>query len=498
MNENPALNHYNQHFDQREKNNDDNPTEYVEKDYVDDEGARNFNLNQKSEFNLDVIEETNGKNSKVATKEEEEVEKDSDLDATKLYLHDIGKLELLTKKEESILGRQIEIGDRISELSSEFEIKEDSAFNSKIVAVAIKLVCSKFKLVQSLLKILKQPSESSLMQLANNEEFRDKIDSYFDEELINKLSQKLNETVGQVEQQIRELSIDMQIVPEDVLYIIDKASLKTLFKETNKAKWVNTFLDYEPLCRFHVNKLIAENESAINKLTESNLRLVVSVAKKYLNRGMALQDLVQEGNIGLIKAVNKFDYRKGHKFSTYATWWIRQSITRAIADQARLIRVPVHMIDTMNKVNSVKRKITQQQGRDVTDKELSNATDISQEKIKEINKLSEFPMSLDMPLIENETLLLSDVVEDNRDGGPVQITTEKLLRDQLYDSLETLNEREATIVKLRFGLNDGETMTLEQIGERFGVTRERIRQIESKALKKLRHPGRSAKLKEFV
>jgi RNA polymerase primary sigma factor len=156
------------------------------------------------------------------------------------------------------------------------------------------------------------------------------------------------------------------------------------------------------------------------------------------------------------------------------------------------------MIDTMNKVNSVKRKITQQQGRDVTDKELSSATDIPQEKIKEINKLSEFPMSLDMPLIENETLLLSDVVEDNRDGGPVQITTDKLLRDQLYDSLETLNEREATIVKLRFGLNDGETMTLEQIGERFGVTRERIRQIESKALKKLRHPARSAKLKEFV
>ena len=497
MNENPALNHYNQQFDQREKLNDDNPTEYVEKDYVDDEQSRDFTFSQKREFNLDVSDETNGKNKKETVKEED-LEKDSDLDATKLYLHDIGKLELLTKKEESILGRQIEIGDRIEKLSSEYEVQEDTAFNSTIVAIAIKLVCSKFRIVENLLKILGQPSETSFISLANNEEFRNKIDAYFDEGLIGKLSQKLNLSTDEIEQQIRHLSIDMQIVPEDVLYIIDKSSLKILFKETNKAKWIKTFLDYEPLCKFHVNKLLGENEFAISKLTESNLRLVVSVAKKYLNRGMALQDLVQEGNIGLIKAVNKFDYRKGHKFSTYATWWIRQSITRAIADQARLIRVPVHMIDTMNKVNSVKRKITQQQGRDVTDKELSSATDIPQEKIKEINKLSEFPMSLDMPLIENETLLLSDVVEDNRDGGPVQITTDKLLRDQLYDSLETLNEREATIVKLRFGLNDGETMTLEQIGERFGVTRERIRQIESKALKKLRHPARSAKLKEFV
>jgi len=497
MNENPALNHYNQQFSQREKLNDDNPTEYVEKDYVDDEQRGDFNLSQKSEFNLDVAEETNEKNKKEVAKEEN-LEKDSDLDATKLYLHDIGKLQLLTKKEESILGRQIEIGDRIEKLSTEFDVKKDTTFNSTIVAIAIKLICSKFKIVENLLKILDQPLETSVIVLANNEEFRNKIDSYFDEELIGELSQKLKLPTDEIEQQIRDLSIDMQIVPEDVLYIIDKSSLKILSKETNKAKWIKTFLDYEPLCKFHINKLLAENESATNKLTESNLRLVVSVAKKYLNRGMALQDLVQEGNIGLIKAVNKFDYRKGHKFSTYATWWIRQSITRAIADQARLIRVPVHMIDTMNKVNSVKRKITQQQGRDITDRELSNATDIPQEKIKEINKLSEFPMSLDMPLIENETLLLSDVVEDNRDGGPVQITTDKLLRDQLYDSLGTLNEREATIVKLRFGLNDGETMTLEQIGERFGVTRERIRQIESKALKKLRHPARSAKLKEFV
>ena len=497
MNENPALNHYNQQFSQREKLNDDNPTEYVEKDYVDDEQRGDFNLSQKSQFNLDVAEETNEKNKKEVVKEEN-LEKDSDLDATKLYLHDIGKLQLLTKKEESILGRQIEIGDRIEKLSTEFDVKKDTTFNSTIVAIAIKLICSKFKIVENLLKILDQPLETSVIVLANNEEFRNKIDSYFDEELTGELSQKLKLPTDEIEQQIRDLSIDMQIVPEDVLYIIDKSSLKILSKETNKAKWIKTFLDYEPLCKFHINKLLAENESATNKLTESNLRLVVSVAKKYLNRGMALQDLVQEGNIGLIKAVNKFDYRKGHKFSTYATWWIRQSITRAIADQARLIRVPVHMIDTMNKVNSVKRKITQQQGRDITDRELSNATDISQEKIKEINKLSEFPMSLDMPLIENETLLLSDVVEDNRDGGPVQITTDKLLRDQLYDSLGTLNEREATIVKLRFGLNDGETMTLEQIGERFGVTRERIRQIESKALKKLRHPARSAKLKEFV
>ena len=496
MNENPALSQFNQQLDSRDKLTDDNPTDYVEKDYVDDEGARNFNLSEKSELNLELTEETNQKAKKDG--EEENVERDSDLDATKLYLHDIGKLELLTKKEESVLGRQIEIGDRINELVVEFDIREDTSFNSTIVAASMKLVCSKFKIIEHLLQSLGESPETSFANLAKNEDFRKMIDSYFDEVLVTSLSQKMNQPIDEVEQQIKELSIDIQIVPEDILDIVDKNSLKNLLKEVNKTKWFKTFLDYEPLCKFHLNKLIRENEFAQNKLTESNLRLVVSVAKKYLNRGMALQDLVQEGNIGLIKAVKKFDYRKGHKFSTYATWWIRQSITRSIADQARLIRVPVHMIDTMNKVNSVKRKITQQQGRDVTDKELSNATDLPQQKIKEINKLSEFPMSLDMPLIENETLLLSDVVEDNRDAGPVQLTTEKLLRDQLYDSLETLNDREATIVKLRFGLNDGETMTLEQIGERFGVTRERIRQIESKALKKLRHPGRSAKLKEFV
>lgn len=497
MNENPALNHFNQQLDLREKITDDNPTDYVEKDYADDENARNFNLSEKSEINSDVAEEA-GQKVKKNSSDEENLERDPDLDATKLYLHDIGKLELLTKKEESVIGRQIEIGDRINNLIVEFDINRDTSFNSTIVATAIKLVCSKYKIVESLSKELGHPSDTSFIKLAQNEEFRNVIDSYFDQELISSLSQKMNQPIDEVEQQIKKLSIEIQVVPEDILDIIAKISLKNLFKEVNKAKWFQTFLDYELLCKFHLNKLNNECEFAKNKLTESNLRLVVSIAKKYLNRGMALQDLVQEGNIGLIKAVNKFDYRKGHKFSTYATWWIRQSITRAIADQARLIRVPVHMIDTMNKVNSVKRKITQQQGRDVTEKELSKATELPQEKIKEINKLSEFPMSLDMPLIENETLLLSDVVEDTRDAGPVQITTEKLLRDQLYDSLETLNERESTIVKLRFGLNDGETMTLEQIGERFGVTRERIRQIESKALKKLRHPGRSVKLQEFV
>ena len=497
MNENPALNNFGQQLNPRDKIVDDNPTDYVEKDYVDDEGLQNFNIGAKTQFNSDINEETSQK-AKNDDNQDETLERDPDLDATKLYLHDIGKLELLTKKEEAIIGRQIEIGDRISKLTNEFDITENTSFNSTIVAIVIGLVCAKNKLIEKLLKVKKLPTEVSFIELAKNEEFRLIIDSYFDQDLVNSLSQKMSQAIEDIEQQIKELSIDLQIVPEDILDVIDKTSIENLYKNVNKTKWVKTFLDYEPLCKFHLNKLNRENEFAKNKLTESNLRLVVSVAKKYLNRGMALQDLVQEGNIGLIKAVNKFDYRKGHKFSTYATWWIRQSITRAIADQARLIRVPVHMIDTMNKVNSVKRKISQQQGRDITEKELSQATDMPQEKIKEINKLSEFPMSLDMPLIENETLLLSDVVEDNRDAGPVQITTEKLLRDQLYDSLETLNEREATIVKLRFGLNDGETMTLEQIGEKFGVTRERIRQIESKALKKLRHPGRSAKLKEFA
>ena len=498
MNENPALDHFNKQLNDRNKLTDDNPTEYVEKDYVDDENADGFNLNGKNQSDIDESEEDSSPEAKIKHESEQNLDRDSDLDATKLYLYDIGKLSLLTKPEEAVLGRQIEIGDRINNLSVELDIKDDSSFHSTIVAASIRSFSSKFKIVGNLLQIKNLSGQPTFIQLAKNEEFRLILDSYFDEDLVKTLSQQMSQSIDDVEQQIRELSVDLQIIPEDILDVIDKGNIKDLSQEVSKAKWLKTFLDYEPLCKFHLRRLINENEFAKKKLTESNLRLVVSVAKKYLNRGMNLQDLVQEGNIGLIKAVTKFDYRKGHKFSTYATWWIRQSITRAIADQARLIRVPVHMVDTMNKVNSIKRKISQQQGREITDKELSKATDISQDRIKEINKLSEFPMSLDMPLIENETLLLSDVVEDNRDAGPVQITTEKLLRDQLYDSLETLNDREATIVKLRFGLNDGETKTLEQIGERFGVTRERIRQIEAKALKKLRHPTRSAKLKEFV
>jgi RNA polymerase primary sigma factor len=290
---------------------------------------------------------------------------------------------------------------------------------------------------------------------------------------------------------------------------IGKVPLLTASEEVDLAKKIEAGEEASARLREKGDKLSREElrtlrrqertgQEAKRKLVEANLRLVVSIAKRYVGRGMLFLDLIQEGNLGLIRAVEKFDFRKGYKFSTYATWWIRQAITRAIADQARTIRIPVHMVETINKLIRVQRSLLQELGREPTPEEIAEQMELTPEKVREIIKVSQEPVSLETPIGEEEDSHLGDFIEDSDAVVPIDAASFILLQEQLEDVLNSLNEREKEVIRLRFGLTDGHPRTLEEVGREFGVTRERIRQIESKTLAKLRHPTRSAKLRDYL
>lgn len=287
--------------------------------------------------------------------------------------------------------------------------------------------------------------------------------------------------------------------PEDVDELLNQEGVsiddpvRMYLKEIGKVPLLSAEKELELASR-----MAAGDREAKKQLVEANLRLVVSIAKRYVNRGMFFLDLIQEGNLGLMKAVEKFDYGKGYKFSTYATWWIRQAITRAIADQARTIRIPVHMVETINKVLRVSRQLLQELGRDPTDEEISAEMGLPVDKVREILKIAQEPVSLEMPIGEEEDSHLGDFIADDNTPAPADAASYMMLREQLLEVLHTLTPREESVLKLRFGLEDGRPRTLEEVGKVFDITRERIRQIEAKALRKLRHPSRSKKLRDYL
>jgi len=329
----------------------------------------------------------------------------------------------------------------------------------------------------------------TLEEADKNPECLDKLFEALEQLNIEVIDEEIEKDFDKIEEEIDDRELDLSI-PEGIS--IDDP-VRMYLKEIGKVPLLSPNEEITL-----AQKMSEGDQEAKRKLAEANLRLVVSIAKRYVGRGMQFLDLIQEGNLGLIKAVDKFDYKKGYKFSTYATWWIRQAITRAIADQARTIRIPVHMVETINKLIRVSRQLLQQYGRDPHPEEIAREMDIPEEKVREIIKIAQEPVSLETPIGEEEDSHLGDFIPDEDVPAPAEAAAFTLLKEQLMDVLDTLTPREEKVLRLRFGLDDGRARTLEEVGKEFNVTRERIRQIEAKALRKLRHPSRSKKLRDFL